>query len=272
MSTLLVGASGFLGSEVARQAAAAGHAVVGTATTTTGGWVPVDVTDRKAVRALISAVRPKLVINSTWGDWRVSADGAATVAAEAAAVGARLVHVSSDALHAGRPAPYTEDDAPTPVTVYGAANAAAETAVTAIDPSAVVVRTSLIYGSAEGKQEQLVLGLLDGRQRGVLFTDEIRCPVHVADLAGALLELADSRFAGILNVAGPDAVSRAEFGRLIARAHGRDPAALPTGLSTDAGIGPRPLDVKLDTSLARSVLRTRLRPIAAVPGDRPAGV
>ncbi|HET6483714.1 MAG TPA: sugar nucleotide-binding protein [Actinoplanes sp.] len=262
MSTLIVGASGYLGSVVARQAAAAGHAVVGTATTSAGGWVPVDITDRKAVRALISAVRPKLVINSTWGDWRVSADGAATVAAEAAAVGARLVHVSSDALHAGRPTPYTEDDSPTPVTLYGAAKAAAETAVTAIDPSAVVVRTSLIYGTGDGKQEKLVLGLLDGQRPGLLHTDEIRCPVHVDDLAAALLELADSRFAGILNVAGPEAVSRAEFGHLIARSLGLDPSALPVGLSSEAGLGPRPLDVRLDISLARTVLRTRLRPVS----------
>ncbi|MCO8276895.1 sugar nucleotide-binding protein [Actinoplanes sp. TRM 88003] len=261
MSTLLVGASGFLGSVLARQATAAGHAVVGTATTATGGWVPVDVTDRKAVRALISAVRPKLVFNSTWGDWRVSADGAATVAAEAAAVGARLVHVSTDALHAGRPTPYTEDDPPTPVSLYGAAKAAAETAVTAIDPSAVIVRTSLIYGNGEGRFETFVRGLLDGGP-GTLFRDEIRCPIHVDDLAAALLELADSRFAGVLNVAGPEAVSRDEFGRLIARAYGRDPSALPVGLTTDADLGPRPLDVRLDTSLARSVLRTRLRPVS----------
>ncbi len=263
MSTLIVGASGYLGSEVARQAAVAGHAVVGTATTAAGGWVPVDITDRKPVRALISAVRPKLVINATWGDWRVSADGAAILAAEAAAVGARLVHVSTDALHAGRPTPYTEHDAPTPITLYGAAKAAAETAVTAIDQSAVIVRTSLIYGTDDGKQESMVLGMLDGGRPGVLFTDEIRCPVHVADLAAALLELADSRFAGLLNVAGPEAVSRAGFGQLIARAHGLDEASLPIGLSREAGLGPRPLDVRLDTSLAQSILRTRLRPVSA---------
>jgi dTDP-4-dehydrorhamnose reductase len=87
---------------VARQAAAAGHAVVGTATTADAGWVPVDVSDRAAVHALMSAVRPKLVVNTVWGDWRVSADGAANVAAEAARAGARLVHVSTDAVFAPR--------------------------------------------------------------------------------------------------------------------------------------------------------------------------
>ncbi|MBU2666710.1 sugar nucleotide-binding protein [Actinoplanes bogorensis] len=264
MSTLIVGASGFLGSEVARQAMATDQAVVGTATTARDGWVPVDITDRKAVRALISAVRPKLVINSTRGGWRVEADGAATVAAESVAVGARLVHVSTDALHAGRPTPYTEKDEPTPVSLYGAAKAAAETAVAAIDPAAVIVRTSLIWGGDSSGHESFVLSLLNGNGRGMLFTDEIRCPVHVADLAAALLELADSRFAGIINVAGPEAINRADFGRLVARAHGLDPAALPTGLSAEGGFGPRPLDVRLDTTLARSVLRTRFRPASAI--------
>ncbi|GAB2615639.1 dTDP-4-dehydrorhamnose reductase [Paractinoplanes abujensis] len=263
MSTLIVGASGFLGSEVARQATATDQAVVGTATTAAGGFVPVDITDRKSVRALMSAVRPKLVINSTRGGWRVEADGAATVAAEAVAVGARLVHVSTDALHAGRPTPYTERDEPTPVSLYGAAKAAAETAVAAIDPSAVIVRTSLIWGGDNSGHESFVLGLLNG-QRGTLFSDEIRCPVHVADLAAALLELADSRFAGIINVAGPEAINRADFGRLVARAHGHDPDALPVGLSAGSGLGPRPLDVRLDTSLARTVLRTPLRPVSAI--------
>jgi dTDP-4-dehydrorhamnose reductase len=262
MSTLVVGASGYLGGEVARQAVAAGHAVVGTATTEAGGWVPVDVRDRRSVHALIDAVQPKIVVNTVWGDWRVSADGAANVAAAAARIGARLVHVSTDAIFAGRPTPYVEADPPAPVTLYGAGKAAAETAVAAIDPAAVIVRTSLIVGTDDSKQVRLVLDLASGRQSGALFVDEIRCPVHVADLAAAILELADSRFAGVLNVAGPEAITRADFGRLVARRHGLDESAVPTGRSADAGLGPRPLDVRLDTTLARAVLRTPLRPVS----------
>jgi dTDP-4-dehydrorhamnose reductase len=235
---------------------------VGTATTGDGGWVPVDIVDRRAVHALIAAVRPKLVVNTTWGGWRVSADGAANVAAEAARAGARLVHVSTDAVHAGRPTPYLEEDPPAPVTLYGAGKAAAETAVAAIDPNAVIVRTSLIIGTDESKHIRMVLEMISGRRPGTLFEDEIRCPVHVADLASAILELADSRYAGILNVAGPEAITRAEFGRLVARRRGLDESAVPTGRSADGGLGPRPLDVRLNSSLASVVLRTRLRPVS----------
>jgi dTDP-4-dehydrorhamnose reductase len=247
---------------VVRQASAAGHVVVGTATTAAGGCVPLDVTDRRAVRALISAVRPKVVVNTVWGSWRVSADGAANVAAEAARAGARLVHISSDAVHAGRSTPYVEADPPEPVNLYGAGKAAAETAVAAIDPAAVIVRTSLILGTDDSKQIRLVLDLIEGRTTGLLFTDEIRCPVHVADLAAAVLELADSRYAGVLNVTGPEAISRADLGRLIARRRGLDEAAVPVGLVADGGLGPRPLDVRLDVSRAKAVLRTVLRPVS----------
>jgi dTDP-4-dehydrorhamnose reductase len=247
---------------VARQASAAGHVVVGTATTAADGLVPVDVTDRRAVRALISAVRPRVVVNTVWGGWRVSADGAGNVAAEAARTGARLVHISTDAVHAGRSTPYVEADPPEPVTLYGASKAAAETAVAAIDPGAVIVRTSLIVGTDASKQIRLVLDLLAGRRSGALFTDEIRCPVHVADLAAAVLELADSRFTGVLNVAGPEAITRAGLGRLVARRRGLDEAAVPVGLSAGSGLGPRALDVRLDISRARAVLRTPLRPVS----------
>jgi hypothetical protein len=57
-----------------------------------------------------------------------------------------------------------------------------------------------------------VHALASGAAAGTLFTDEVRCPVHVADLAAALLELAASPHAGVCHVAGADAISRYELG------------------------------------------------------------
>lgn len=262
MNLLVVGASGFLGAEVCRQAVAAGHRVAGTyhsATVAVPGVAPhrLDVTDRAAVRALLTGVRPDAVISSTYryDDWAVTADGSAHVAYAAAEVGARLVHVSSDALHAGRPAPYLDDDVPTPVYPYGAAKAAAETAVRAVDPGAVLVRTSLIVG-AGSKQIQLCRDALAGR--ATLFSDELRCPVDVTDLAAAVLELAGTDLAGPLNVAGADAVSRAGLGLLVARRFGLDPAGMRTATLAGSGLH-RPGEVCLDSSRAAGLLRTRLR-------------
>jgi len=117
----------------------------------------------------------------------------------------------------GRDVHYDESAPPDPVYPYGAAKAAAETAVRAIAPAAAVVRTSLIIGGRRGVHERLTHRLASGEADGVLFTDEIRTPVHVDDLADAVLELAGSGYPGILNVAGSDAVSRYDLGVLVAR-------------------------------------------------------
>ncbi|MEU1602806.1 SDR family oxidoreductase [Micromonospora matsumotoense] len=262
MRALVVGGSGFLGGEVCRRGVAAGWSVVGTCCSGEVG-VPgvaarrLDVTDREAVRRLVAEVRPDVVVATAYrnDDWTVTADGAAHVAYAAAEVGARLVHLSSDALHAGRPTPYLDDDVPTPVHPYGAAKAAAETAVRVVDPGAVLVRTSLILGEGS-KQIQLCRDALAGR--ATLFTDELRCPVDVGDLADAVLELAGSALAGPLNVAGPEPVSRAGLGLLVARRYGIDPAGMTTTTTTAAGLR-RPTDVRLDSSRATALLRTRLR-------------
>lgn len=264
MTLLVVGASGFLGAEICRQAVAAGERVVGTyhsAAVAVPGVEArrLDVTDRAAVRALVTAVRPNVVIGTPYryADWVVTADGAAHIAVAAAEVGARLVHLSSDAVHGGRPSPYLDDEPPSPVFPYGAAKAAAETVVRAIDPGAVLVRTSLIVGEGS-KQIQLCRDALAGR--ATLFTDELRCPVDVVDVAAAVLELVPSDYAGPLNVAGPDAVSRAELGLLVARREEIDPAGMKTSTGAAAGLL-RPTDVRLDSARATGLLRTRLRGI-----------
>ena len=245
---------------MARQASAAGRAVTGTSS------ADLDITDRDAVLALVAARRPAVVVNAAYraGSWAACADGAAHVALAARHAGARLVHISSDALHAGRPEPYGDDDPPTPVHPYGAAKAAAETAVRAVDPGAVLIRTSLILGDAASAQSRLALDLATGRRAGALFTDEYRCPVGVEDLAAAVLELAAAPVSGTINVAGPERLSRAALGRLIAVRHGADPDRIATATIAEAGLGARPAHVVLDSGRAQALLTTRLRPATEV--------
>jgi dTDP-4-dehydrorhamnose reductase len=261
---LVTGATGFLGHRVVRHAAGASWTVIGTYLNQPGNTAGerLDIRDPAAVRDLVRRVRPDVIVHAAAGrdrnDWRANADGAAHVAVAAAADGVRLVHVSSDAVFSGRDVAYDETALPDPVNSYGAAKAAAETAVRAVCPDAAIVRTSLILGYGLGGHELMTQQLIAGHLRGALFTDEIRKPVHVDDLAAALVELAGNGYRGVLNVAGTDAVSRYDLGVLVARRDGLDPAAIPAGRLADSGLN-RPADVRLRPDKAQALLRTRLR-------------
>lgn len=274
---LVTGGAGYLGAEVVRQAARCGWDVIATYRTrlpdrSSAQILRLDIRDEIAVRQAFAACRPEVVIHTAFEQggpdlWAITAEGAGCVARSAWHVGARLVHLSSDAVFDGeRLGQYTEDDAPAPLSLYGKAKAAAEQLVMHAHPDALVVRTSLLYGGATlSKHEQAVLDALDGRVELTFFVDEMRCPMRVDDLASALLEAMVCDIRGPLHVAGGDCVSRYTFARLIALAHGRDPERLLAGELSRSGL-PRPRNCALDCRLAQSLLHVRLRGVCDVLG------
>jgi dTDP-4-dehydrorhamnose reductase len=195
----------------------------------------------------------------------ITSEGAGHVARAGAAVGARLIHMSSDVIFDGeREGAYDEADAPAPISDYGAAKAQAEALVAMAHPGAAIVRTSLIYGfDPIDRQTQFALDVAAGRRDDRLFVDEYRCPIYVADLAAALLELAALPYAGVLNVAGAERVSRYELGALMAQACGIDPGGIRGARSAESPVR-RPRNCALAIGRAQGLLRTRLRGVREV--------
>jgi dTDP-4-dehydrorhamnose reductase len=267
--------SGYLGGEVARQAGATGHEVLGTfhrrPPADGPDAVALDVRDAAAVDALLDERRPDAVVHTAYlldgPDARaVTTDGAHNVARAAARLGASLVHLSTDLVFPGdRDAPWTEDDAPRPVLPYGEAKADAERLVVAAHPAALVVRTSLLYGgpgsaAGAGSHERLVLDVASGRRDWRFFDDELRSPARVADVATALLEALRRGLSGPLHLAGSDTVSRLAFAQLVARAWGHP----PEGLAGTPQLPGRPRNTALATRRAAELPGTPLPGVRAV--------
>lgn len=266
---LITGASGLLGSELIRQAA--GRAPLAgayfrhrPAARPGVDFVPLDVGDRAAVQRLVSSLRPQVIIHTAYCKdgpdlHRITARGAGYVAQAASDIGARLVHISSDVLLDGEHPPYDEAALPAPLHPYGQAKADAEAAVRQAAPEAAIVRTSLICRL--DPPDLISAWILDSLRQDrpvTLFTDEIRSPVWVEDLAAALLELGARPFAGVLNVAGPQPLSRYQIGLRLAGQFGLDSQGISAGSSLDSGLR-RPRNCTLDVRQAQRLLHTRLR-------------
>ena len=234
-------------------------------------WYRLDLRDLGMTHAVLEAIRPTLVWHLAY-DKTNPADtittGTRHLLAAAASVGARVLLLSTDQVFDGRTGNYTEEAPPCPLHAYGRAKQAAEEEVLAA--GGAVVRTSLVYRlrPPDPVNTDLLLAPLARGERPRLFTDEFRCPIHVADLAEALVELVDwpaERWhelprRGVLHVAGPEALDRHAFAQKLAPLLDIRPDQLQAARIAESGL-PRPANCTLDSGLARALLRTRIRSV-----------
>lgn len=223
---------------------------------------PLDIRDATAVTDLITAFAPDAVIHTAGSNrgadmQAVIEQGTANVSRAAAQIGARLIHLSTDSIFAGRGgAPYKETAVATPVNLYGQAKTAAEASASQ-HPDHVIIRTSLIYGLEQMDHgTEWMARALNAGQPVTLFDNQIRNPIWVQTLALACLELVNHPYQGILNVAGRQVMTRAEFGLRLLDYWGitrRETLQIGPSLG-----GHWPLDCALDLRLATAVLPTPL--------------
>ncbi len=234
-------------------------------------WRHLDVRERAAVEGLFAEVKPDVIVhtaalNPGQGDdfVGVNVTGSANVADTAAAMGVRLIHISSDLVFDGRDGNYTEAAEPSPLTDYGKTKADGEAAVVASDAEAAIVRTSLIYGwrPTIARSAQWMIDAIGRGESLNLWADELRCPVWVESLAAAIVELAGLDHTGPINIAGSQVVSRYEMGLALLRFHDIDTSSV-TGVPSPPD-AVRPLDCSLDISFAQQLLETPLPGISEV--------
>ncbi|MEV4103095.1 dTDP-4-dehydrorhamnose reductase [Nonomuraea sp. NPDC049649] len=197
MRWLITGGRGMLAADLLHRIALTGEPVLAP------GRDELDLRDARAVRDLVRAYRPRVVVNcAAW----TAVDLAETREAEALEIngtavrtlaevcersGARLVHLSTDYVFDGTSAdPYPEDAEPRPLNAYGRTKLAGERA--ALEQGQYVVRTAWLYG-AGGPNFVSTMTLLAATRPEVEVVDDQRGqPTWSADLADHLVRLARS--------------------------------------------------------------------------------
>lgn len=204
-------------------------------------FTQLDLTRKGDVKSLISSFQPDVIMNAaalTNVDWceehREEAWNGNVVAVEnlveaARKVGAKLIHVSTDYVFDGKAGNYSEDDKPNPVNYYGKTKLAGENAIRVADIDHAILRTIVVYGYGIGVKKNFALWVLDSLRTGKpirCVTDQIANPTYVADLARAIITIAELGKSGVYHVSGREEVSRYEFAVRVAGVFGLNPALI----------------------------------------------
>ncbi len=199
-----------------------------------------DLSSVDTIRKVVAEVQPSVIVSpgaytavndaETQSELAYAINGtAAGILAELARKsGAMFVHYSTDYVFDGnKPGPYTEDDEPAPLNVYGASKLAGERAVAAAGGRYLILRTSWVY-SANGNNFLLTIRrLAREREELKIVDDQVGGPTSSTDIARATAALVrqyagveDAFPAGLYHMTAGGSVSWCGFARAIVAALG----------------------------------------------------
>ena len=200
MKILLIGSNGMLGSMLVRMFD--GHDLIAL------DKEDIDITDKQAIIEKGGEIAPAVVINAAaYTDvdraedarelaFAVNADGAENVALASKAVGATLVHYSTDYVFPGEAKDgYAEDDlAGPPVNVYGESKLEGEKRIQSSGVDYYIIRTAWLYGPNGKNFVSTMLSLAEKNDELRVVNDQFGCPTYTKDLAGATRYLLEEKF------------------------------------------------------------------------------
>ncbi|EIC86096.1 dTDP-4-dehydrorhamnose reductase [Serratia sp. M24T3] len=189
------------------------------------GSAELDISNKSQVEEIVSSLKPDAIVNAaayTAVDKaesepeqaaKVNTQGPQNLALAARAVGAKLVHVSTDYVFDGQGNhPYLETDATNPLGVYGKTKLDGENAALAALPEAAVVRTAWVFSEYGNNFVKTMVKLAESRDALGIVSDQRGCPTYAGDLANALITLLKVEASGgIYHYGGNREVSWFEF-------------------------------------------------------------
>jgi dTDP-4-dehydrorhamnose reductase len=260
LKVAITGPDGLLGTELVRECIAAGATVDPLLES------ECDVTDADGLLRRLGRVSPELVIHTAaYTDvdgaeadpdraYAVNAFGTFHVCRAAAAVGARVVYLSTDFVFDGTLGrPYTTDDEPRPLQVYGRTKLAGELYVLGHPPGGLVVRTGSLFGpGGPGFPDRLCARVTAGGPLTVV-NDRWCSPTSATDLAKAVVALAAKADSGVFHLTNTGVLTWYDYALHLVDGLGLEVEIVPVSAKDYPTPASRPAKVELDRSAAEGL-------------------
>ncbi|MDR0583539.1 MAG: dTDP-4-dehydrorhamnose reductase [Treponema sp.] len=233
MKSLVSGASGLLGREIADAFEAAGCQTVRLM-----GRNSIDITNTPEIIGFVEKEKPDVIIhcagfrdldeiekNEAQG-FAVNTFGTKNMALAAARTGSKLIYISSDAVYDGeKKTGYHEYDLPNPINVYGKSKYMAEQEIRALCQKYFIIRTAWLFGLKGHRENNVIYTIIDKINAGETIQasgDQLCSPSYTLDIAQALVAVAATEYYGTYLVSNKGSASRYEVTRTIAELLGLD--------------------------------------------------
>ena len=237
MIIFVTGVNGQLGYEAANEFAGRGHTVFGSGRSAqyrglplkeTVRYVPLDITDREAVKDAMEMVQPDIVVHcAAWtavdeaekpenlrAVRAINVQGTENIAECSRQHGAKMVYVSTDYVFDGtgtkpwRP----EETSFAPLNVYGQSKLDGERVVQAFVKQMFIIRTAWVFGINGNNFVKTVIRAAKNHSSLRVVNDQVGTPTYAKDLARLIADLTESDQYGIYHVTNEgDYVSWYEF-------------------------------------------------------------
>lgn len=181
----------------------------------------------------------------------INTDAVKNLAAAADMLGAKIIHISTDYVFDGtNHRPYRESDKVNPISQYGTTKRKGETALLALAPESIIIRTAWLYSDTGHNFVKTILSLAEKQNEIRVVCDQIGTPTYARDLAEAVLAVLKSHqwVAGIYHFTDEGAASWYDFAKAILRIAGKKTRVVPIPTEDYPTLAQRPAYSILDRS------------------------